>query len=223
MHIRFHVGGPAVHPTRAQAERIATWLGPTHRISIHEDIAAFDALDDVDLLVLMGMYWPGMDADWAGNMTYTPITSDAQAKFLQYAQSKRPLLIHHGAIGCYTDWPVFGETLGVTWGVKRASHSPFVSHTIRVDPQHHPITAGVADFGIEDELYHSLRIDTTRAPNHLLWGSWDGAEHPLLTTLEANHHSGKTVFSALGHNLTSFDPPAMRQLWCNSIAWLTRP
>jgi type 1 glutamine amidotransferase len=222
MHIRFQVGGPAVHPTHEQAMQIGQWLGPDYRVSICQDSAAFEALDDVDVLVLMGMFWPGMDADWAGNMTYDPIKADAQANFLRYTRSQRPLLIHHGAIGCYTDWPEFGATLGVTWGVKRASHSPFVRHQIRVAAEPHPITAGVDDFAIDDELYHSLRIDESRNPNHLLWGSWEGAEHPLLTTLDASARSGKTVFSALGHNLQSFEPPAMRQLWRNSITWLTQ-
>jgi type 1 glutamine amidotransferase len=220
MHIRFHVGGPAIHPVAAQAERIASWLGPDYHTSIVADSAAFADLDDVDVLVLMGMYWPGMNADWAGNMTYAPIEEPAKSNFLRYAHAQRPLVIHHGAIGCYTDWPEFGDTLGVTWGVKRASHSPFVPHRIRVDAQPHPVTAGVTDFDIVDELYHSLRIDATRQPKHLLWGSWEGGEHPLLTTLEASPRSGKTVFNALGHNMQSFDPPAMARIWQNSIAWL---
>ncbi len=222
MHIRFHVGGPAVHPTAEQAACIAGWVGDSYRTSILADTTAFEHLEDVDLLVLMGMYWPGMDADWAGNMTYKPIEEPAKQNFLRYAQSQRPLIIHHGAIGCYTDWPLFGETLGITWGVKRASHSPFVQHRIRVGTQPHALTNGVSDFDIDDELYHSLRIDATRNPQHHLWGSWEGAEHPLLTTLEPTAKTGKTVFHALGHNLKSFEPEAMAQLWRNSVTWLLK-
>ena len=221
MHIRFHVGGPAIHPTAEQAALIARWLGPTYTCSIRHDAAAFDDLGSVDCLVLMGMFWPGMSADWAGNMTYDPLPAAALERFFHYTRAKRPLAIHHGAIGCYTDQPAFTAALGVQWGPVRATHSPEVQHHIRVASQPHPITAGVQDFAITDELYHSLVFDESRPRQDLLWGSWEGNDHPLLTAMPATATHGAHVFHALGHGLVAFSPVQMRQLWVNSIAWLT--
>lgn len=223
MHIRFHVGGPALHPTAAQAERIAAWLGPSVQCSIVADAAAFDALETVDCLVLMGMFWPGMSADWAGNLSYTPLPSNALERFLAFRAARKPLVIHHGAIGCYTDVPAFTAALGVSWGAVRATHSPEQLHHIRVAPQPHPITHGVRDFAITDELYHSLVFDPSRPRTDLLWGDWEGAQHPLLSAFPATATHGATVFHALGHGLQAFDPPAMRSLWVNALDWVTSP
>ncbi len=223
MHIRFHVGGPRAHPVDEQASIISTWLDPQYRISVRHDAAAFDDLDDVDLLVPMGMLWPGMSADWAGNMTYTPITADAQAKFLRYCDSKRPLLIHHGAIGCYSDWPEFAQRLGVQWGWQRASHSPFQAHMIHIGNTNHPVVAGVHDFATVDEIYYKLWMDESRNPTHHAWAPWDEQQHPMVTTLSASHAAGTAVYIALGHNLRSIEAPAIRQLWRNSVQWLLQP
>ena len=103
MHIRFHVGGPRFHPVDEQATLISTWLDPHLRLSVRHDTAAFADLDDVDLLVMMGMYWQGMSADWAGNMVYQPPTEESKVQFLRYCDSQRPIIIHHGAIGGYDD------------------------------------------------------------------------------------------------------------------------
>lgn len=220
MHIRFHVGGPRFHPVDEQATLISTWLDPHLRLSVRHDTAAFADLDDVDLLVMMGMYWQGMSADWAGNMVYQPPTEESKVQFLRYCDSQRPIIIHHGAIGGYDDWTEFGQRMGVKWGWQRASHSPFQQHRIHVGNSGHALVDGIADFLIEDEIYYKLWMDDARNPKHHLWAEWDGAKHPMLTTLDSNSNVGKAVYIALGHNMRSMEPPAMRTLWRNAVSFL---
>jgi len=220
MHIRFHVGGPRFHPVDEQATLISTWLDAHHRISVRHDVAAFADLEDVDLLVMMGMYWPGMSADWAGNMSYQPPSTTDKANFLRYCDSKRPMIIHHGAIGGHDDWDEFGQRLGVKWGWQRASHSPFQNHTIQIGPSAHPIIDGLTDFAIDDEIYYKLWMDETRNPTHHAWATWDGAQHPMLTTLDASANVGQAIYIALGHNMRSMEPPAMRRIWHNAVNYL---
>lgn len=219
MHIRFHTGGPAVHPTRTQAGQIAQWLGPAYTCSIVDDAAAFADLETVDALVLMGLFWPGMDADWAGNLVYDPLPPAALAQFLAYRSARRPLLIHHGAIGCYSDLPAFTAALGVSWGVRRATHSPVLPHALRVDPTPHPLTTGIGDFTVTDELYHSLVYDPAVPRTDVLWGDWEGCTYPLVSAFGATPTRGRTVFNALGHGHEAFQAPAMQRLWVNSIRW----
>lgn len=221
MHIRFHVGGPRFHPVDEQATIISTWLDAHHRISIRNDVAAFADLEDVDLLVMMGMFWQGMSADWAGNMTYQPPSEHDRANFLRYCDSKRPMIVHHGAIGGHDDWSEFGNRLGVKWGWQRASHSPFQQHTINIGPSSHPIVRGLTDFTIDDEIYYKLWMDETRNPTHHAWAEWDGAAHPMITTLDESTHVGRAVYIALGHNVRSMEPPAMRRLWRNAVELFT--
>jgi type 1 glutamine amidotransferase len=83
----------------------------------------------------------------------------------------------------------------------------------------HPITRGLEDFTIHDEIY---------------WGYRVGADvHPLLTTTHPK--SGKplmwtrtegrsrVVFLQLGHDHLAYGNPAYRELVARSIAWAARP
>lgn len=220
MHIRFHVGGPRFHPVDEQATIITTWLDPHIRVSVRSDTAAFAELDDVDVLVLMGMQWTGMAAQNAGE--YTHPSAEAKANFYRYCASGRPLVLHHGVIGAYDDWSEFGQTIGVRWGVKRASHSPFQTHLIHVPSTTHPLTHGLSDFHTDDEIYYQLKFDDHRQPVHHAWATWDAQSHPVLTTFPRSNTLGDMVFIALGHNVRSLEAPAMRRLWRNSITYLTR-
>jgi hypothetical protein len=220
MHIRFLVGGPAFHPVAQQATLISTWLPSAYRLSVRHDADALRDLDDVDLLVLMGMHWPGMSADWAGNLQYTHPDDAAKASFLRYCDRQGKMLIHHGAIGGYDDWEEFGQRVGVKWGWQRASHSPFQNHTITIGPSDHPVVAGMHPFTVDDEIYYKLWMDEQRQPTHHAWAEWDNDKHPMITTLAASAQCGPAVYLALGHNMRSLEPPMMRRMWQNSVSYL---
>ena len=68
--IRFHVGGPSFHPTAQQAELVRQWLGSGFDCQICDGVEAFDDISSVDLLVIMGLHWPGMSEPWAGGLIY---------------------------------------------------------------------------------------------------------------------------------------------------------
>jgi type 1 glutamine amidotransferase len=218
----FHVGGPAFHPVAAQAAEVATWLDDGLECDIVEGRAAFDALDGCDLLVLMGLHWTGMTAAWAGDLPYLPLLDRHKHAFEDYITAGRPLLVHHGAIASYDDWPRFGELVGYWWVWGASQHSPFGTHQVRVQPTEHPITSGVADYTIDDELFYNLHVAPGYAPSVLATASWDGREHPMVMTHTRGEigGAGRTVYLANGHDLRAFEAPALRTLWLNAIHWL---
>ena len=99
--LRFYTGGLPMHPTTAQAGTIRDWLGDSARCEIVEGPAAFEGLEEVDLLVMMGLHWTGMAADWAKRLPYESPTPAQRAGFLNYAASGRPLLLAHGGIASF--------------------------------------------------------------------------------------------------------------------------
>jgi hypothetical protein len=104
MQIRFRILVAGVHPVDEQATIISTWLDPTLP---HQCTRRWRRLCP-SLTTSICQYRRGCSgrdgsADWAGNMTYTPIDATTQANYLRYCASGRPMLIHHGAIGCYSD------------------------------------------------------------------------------------------------------------------------
>ncbi len=201
---------------------IARWLGTSASCEMHEGVSAFEALDDCDLLVLMGLHWTGMTAEWAGSLPYHPLEDRHKQAFEAYIGSGRPVVSHHGAIASYDDWPRFGELIGFTWVWGETTHSPLDSHQVRVLPTGHPITAGVGDFDIYDELYYNIRIIPGLNPTSHAAAEWDGADHPMILTAEGGRiaGAGHTVYLANGHDLHAFESPEMCVLWTNTVRWL---
>jgi type 1 glutamine amidotransferase len=221
--IVFHLGGPAGHPVAEQARAAAGWLGDRFAYDFIEGAAAFDALGGCDLLVLMGMHWTGSSTNaWAGNRPYEPLGDRQQAAFEGYVASGRPLLVHHGAIASYDDWPRFGELRGLSWVWGETDHPPFATFPVRVLPTGHPVVAGVEDFQIDDELYYNVRVAPGIAVAAHAVATHGGVDHPMVLTAEGGRAegAGRLVYLANGHDMRAFASPALRRLWQNSVGWL---
>src|SRR5262245_44956072 len=142
----FLVGGPDFHPVNEQAAAIIEWLGPDFACHTAESLAAFEHLEECDLLVLMGQHWSG----WEGR--YRPPSNVHRRNFQKYVQSGRPILSSHAAVASYDDWPRFGELIGFSLRWDAAKASPVDDYRVRVRPSGHPIVDGLSDFQIHDEL-----------------------------------------------------------------------
>ncbi|MBN1964760.1 MAG: ThuA domain-containing protein [Anaerolineae bacterium] len=231
--IVFHIGG-AYHPTAEQAAAVAGWLGSNFVCTAYDGVQAFDALDDADLLVVMGMHWPGMDEEPPGGLRYVPMQSAHRAAFERYVTSGRPLLAHHAAIFSYSDWPRFSDLLGFRWDWETTSYAPVTEYDVQIKPTGHPITQGVTHFTIEDELYVNIQVTpgfepeshaavhirserTVRGNGHRVT-----QEVPLVFTAEGGRGpgAGRLVYLANGHDMKAFECPALRQLWINAVRWL---
>ncbi len=220
--IVFHIGGPAFHPVQIQASLIMQWLGPGFIWDMYEGRDAFERLDDCDLLVLMGMHWRGMAADWAGKLEYYPLQASHKRAFESYVASGRPLLIHHGAIASYDDWPRFGELLGFTWVWGVTSHSPLGAYQVHVLPTGHPIVANVSDYTIYDELYYNVQVTPGLEVAVHAETTWEGHAAPMVMTAEGGRvaGAGRVAYLANGHDMRAFACPALEKLWVNAVNWL---
>ncbi len=207
--IVFHVGGPSMHPTDAQAGLIRKWLGKEYDCTICEGGMAFERLADCDLLVLMGLYWT------KSHIAYRPLTEEQRRAFGAYAAAGRPILVHHAAIISYDDWPRFAELVGFQWVWRKTNHAPYADFKVTVVPTGHPIVAGVADYQIRDELYYDVQIAKGWNVTVHAEAEWQGRKHPLILT------APRRVYLANGHNMEAFECPALKQIWINAVRWLT--
>lgn len=228
----FHVGGPAFHPVAEQAQVVRSWLAGTgHEATLIEGNAALELLPAYDLLVLMGLFHTGQD----GPVPYVSPTPAQRQAFAAFVRRRGPILAHHGGIASYDDWEAFRHLLGFAWIWGRSNHSRFGEHTVRVVDAEHPVTGGVGDFVVEDEIYYDLWFDPGVRVHAV--APWDGRDHPMVCTLQgrADGPGGRVVYLANGHDLRAFaarpaaGPPGetqdlpLRRLWLQAIAWLTGP
>jgi type 1 glutamine amidotransferase len=85
----------------------------------------------------------------------------------------------------------------------------------------HPLTRGVKDFELIDELYYDLVLAADlRATEHADC-EWEGRSHPMALSATGGRveGAGKLVYLANGHDMRAFESPALRRLWVNAVHW----
>ena len=107
-------------------------------MEILEDAAALAKYD------LLFTEWHG--ADW---------TDLAKQNFAAAVESGIDLVVLHGADNSFPGWVEYEKMLGLLWR-DGTSHSVYHEFDVKIVDHDHPITRGMADFKIFDELYHHL-------------------------------------------------------------------
>jgi type 1 glutamine amidotransferase len=86
---------------------------------------------------------------------------------------------------------------------------------VKIVVKDHPITAGLADFTLHDELYHKLRM---QPDVRLLLTT---SNEPVLWTRKQG--KSRIVTTILGHGKGSFEDPSFLKILTRSIRWVARP
>ncbi len=156
------------------------------------------------------------------------ITEEQKAKFLSLFDQGAGLVVLHHALVSYPDWPEYEKIIGGRYPepdpnkpgtvTEKAGYQHDVEVPVVIVAKDHPITAGLKDFTIHDEIYWGYRVqpDVT----------------PLITTTHAK--SGKplgwcrtqgksrVVYLQLGHGPEAFNNENYRKLVAQSIHWTAK-
>ena len=111
------------------------------------------------------------------------------------------------------EWP---SILGGHWVPGQSMHPPQVETTISVSSADHPITAGLADFTINDERYSYLQTNPDICV--LCEHDFEGIRHPVVWTRETENY--RVAYDGLGHDTTSYDSAGHVALLRRTVRWL---
>ena len=211
----FHIGGHDFHPVYDQGRLLSALLGERCWCRSAESLAAFEHLDECDLLVFLGMYYTG----WHGR--YRRPGELHKRALERYVASGRPVVLVHGAVGNYDDWPGFAQLVGFSWSKRTACFAPPGDYPMRVSSAIHAITHGVNDYTV----YEAPPCDVSIAPDlqatvHVR-AVWDDREIPVIITGQGGRvgGAGKSVLFGHGHDMRCLSHHAVRQLWVNLVEW----
>ena len=231
-HLVFMVGG-AFHPAAEQARTVCTWLGDGYDCTILSGADAFDVLAEADLFVPMGTHFPGMAQPNMGGLPYRTPTPEQRTIFERYISTGKPLLVHHGSVLSFSDWPRFGRLLGFWWDWDLTKMAPVGEYIVHVKPTNHPVMAGVMDYVIEDELYIDVQLAPGLAPlvhaeAHIQDDNLLRYNSPTMfrtvpvvyTSDRSDTGTGRRVYFVNGHDLRAFTCDALRRMWINAVRWL---
>ncbi|HET7558852.1 MAG TPA: ThuA domain-containing protein, partial [Limnochordia bacterium] len=163
------VGGGPHHDTAGVTAVLAESLPPAHQLDYTEDLGRLreEHLLAYDVLVLYLLQYSG---------TGVSLHEAARHGIYAFLAHGRGLIALHCGHASFDDWPGYGRILGGIWEWGKSDHAPFGAVSVRMEQRDHPITRGVNDFTLQDELSHT---PTLTAPIEVLaTADYAGRCHP---------------------------------------------
>jgi len=136
------------------------------------------------------------------------LTPDQETGLFQFVSGGKGLVGMHG-----TAWWIGGQAVDLIGGHANW-HPPGLTFTVNIDDTGHPITQGIDDFEVEDEIYISAYEPTL----HILASAeWHNRAHPMAWV--KRYGNGRVFYTTLGHTANTFKQPAMQKLITQGVRW----
>jgi len=119
-----------------------------------------------------------------------------------------------GLIGIHgTAWWIGGRAVDLIGGHANW-HPPGSTFTVHIEDKCHPITQGVEDFEVEDEIY----ISAYDPHIHVLASAeWFGRAHPMAWVKQ--YGTGRVFYTTLGHGPGTFTCTGMQKFFTQGVKW----
>jgi type 1 glutamine amidotransferase len=151
----------------------------------------------------------------------TPAQQEAYMSLLREGASM--IFLHHSLVS-YQDWPEFIKIVGGQYHTRpvvvhgdtlNANYEHDVTIPVKVENRKHPITRGINDFEIFDEVYGGVEILpgvepllSTTHPKSMRYLAW------------INHYgNSEVIYIQLGHGPSAYSNPHFRKLIKQAIEW----
>jgi len=163
----------------------------------------------------------------------TTITDAQKARFLSLFDKGVGVIVLHHALLSYQGWPEYERIAGGKYVLDpekevdptvrgsscwndpgKTGCKADVTIPVKIVAKDHPVTAGVSDFTLTDELYLDVHMRPDVVPlaatgdEVLMWAREQG--------------QSRVVATMLGHGPPAYADPSFRRLLAQSIRWVTR-
>jgi type 1 glutamine amidotransferase len=176
-------------------------LGRSGRFDATVTVNPSGALENETLVEETGLFFSDYNGpDWS---------EVAKANLERAIEGGKGLVIMHAADNSFEGWVAYEKMAALLWR-KGTGHGAFHEFPVTIVDRKHPITKGLPDFRITDELYHKL-VHMHDAQHHVLAtghssteSGGTGQEEPVMLT--THHGEGRVFHMVLGHIWESDTP-----------------
>jgi len=151
------------------------------------------------------------------NKSVPDVGKDAKKNLLDFVKKGKGFYVQHLASASMPDWEEFGKLCGRRWVMGTSGHGPREVFKAKVTKTKHPITKGLTDFDIFDELYSNMQGSVPIEVLIEADSPWSGKTEPLLFTL--SYGKGRVVNNAFGHDFKAIKHPTMKKIIARSVEW----
>ena len=145
------------------------------------------------------------------------LPGQAQENLLNYVKSGKGFFVQHLASASFPKWEEFGKLCGRKWVMGTSGHGPRAEFQAKVADKQHPITAGLTDFAVDDELYAKLQGDAKIQVLVTADSDWSKVTEPLVFI--QNYGKGRVVYNAFGHDRKALMTPNVQKIIARGTEW----
>jgi len=152
------------------------------------------------------------------------ITETQKARFLSLFDKGVGLVVLHHALVSYQHWPDYERIIGGQYPeedgksgavTEQVGYEHDVDVPVVIVAKDHPVTAGLKDFALHDEIYWGYRVGEDVTP--LVSTTHPKSGKPLAWS--RTEKNSRVVFIQSGHGPEAFTNANYRQLLAQSIRW----
>ncbi|MBP7050024.1 MAG: ThuA domain-containing protein [Phycisphaerae bacterium] len=145
------------------------------------------------------------------------LPAQAQENLLNYVKGGKGFFVQHLATASFPKWEEFGKLCGRKWVMGTSGHGPRAPFQAKVVDKQHPITAGLGDFEVDDELYAKLQGDAKIQVLVTADSDWSKKTEPLIFV--QNYGNGRVVHNAFGHDRKALMTPNVQKIITRGTEW----
>lgn len=164
-------------------------------------------------------YLPEIDVLYLANNQ--PISNpEVRKAIFDFVNAGKGLVLGHAALWYnWKDWPEYNQQL-VSGGSR--GHDKYGNFNVNIVNAKHPITKGVKNFSLDDELYYYEVDPAGPGIEVLAEASREGSDKTYPSVFVIKNPKAKIVGIALGHDAASHELPQYQQLLRNAIEWAAK-
>lgn len=147
---------------------------------------------------------------------YGPVPQEekVRANLLRFVEGGGGLAVVHYGSGAFEDWPEYREIIG---RAQQKRHDPRGPFGVKIVDREHPVTAGMADFETDDELFFELQGDASIRVLAQAHSKVTGQDHPMAFVLQRG--KGRVFHTTLGHDAKAIEIPGAAELIRRGVIW----
>jgi len=151
------------------------------------------------------------------NRSLPTISGQAKENLLNFVKQGKGFYVQHLASASFSEWDEFGKLCGRKWVMGTSGHGERSVFKVNIVNKQHPITQGLEDFEIFDELYSKLQGDSDIDVLVSAYSDWSKQTEPLV--FSRSYGQGRSVHNALGHDFKAIKNPSMQQIIRRAVEW----
>jgi type 1 glutamine amidotransferase len=151
------------------------------------------------------------------NRKLPTLTDAAKENLLNFVKSGKGFTVAHLASASFKEWDEFRKMCGRYWVMGKSGHGPRSVFKATIADKNHPITQGLKDFEVDDELYAKLQGDESIHVLVEAYSDWSKRTEPLAFIRE--YGKGRVFHEAFGHDGKAIKTPSVTKIILRGCEW----